>query len=240
MVFFGCLFIAFGPAASIILFTVVRYPLRIILLVVGAFFWLISLLASSLVWLAVVPLKDQLAFGLFVSVILQETFRFALYKLMKKADTGLRDSLSEEEQASIEKHRLSFVLGLGFGLMSGCFSILNPLSQAWGPGNVGINGNSSSFFLVSSFMTNAFILLNTFWMVIFFEGMRRKRYMSLCAVVASHLLLSGLTLLNSRGHLYAVSLFFSYAATFVMMAWAYKIVGGSARNLKAAFMSVCS
>lgn len=239
MVFFGCLFIAFGPVASIISFTVVRFPLRIILLVVGAFFWLIALFLSSLVWLAVVPLKDDLAFGLFVSVILQEVFRFAICKIMKKAENGLQHALSEEERASIEKHKLPYAIGLGFGLMSGCFSILNVLSQTHGPGNVGIQGNSSNFFLVSAFLTNAFILLNTFWTVVFFDGIQKKKYMSIFAVIATHLLLSGLTLLNTRGSLYIISLTFSYTIAVFMMLWSYKIVGGSFKNIQAAIGSCC-
>lgn len=237
LVFFGCLFIAFSPAVSMFLFTVMRYPLRIILLVVGAFFWLTSLLLSSLVWLIVTPLKDELAFGLFISVMLQEIFRFAIYKLMKKAETGLSTSLSDEEKASIAKHNLSYVIGLGFGLMSGCFSILNLLSLAIGPGNVGIHNHSGNFFLVSAFLTNAFVLLNTFWTIVFFEGLNKKKYMSIISVIASHFFVSGLTLLNTKGDLYLISLIFSYIVAFVMMAWSYKIAGGSVRNVKAFFHS---
>ncbi|XP_039251807.1 gamma-secretase subunit Aph-1b-like [Styela clava] len=239
MVFTGCLFIAFSPVTAMILFTIVRFPLRIILLVVGAFFWLLSLFVSSLVWLAVVPLKDDLAFGLFVSVILQEVFRFAICKIMKKAESGLQHVLSEEERISIEKYKLPYVIGLGFGLMSGCFSILNLLSQSHGPGNVGIQGNAASFFLVSAFLTNAFILLNTFWTVVFFDGMQKKKYMSMLSVISTHLLLSGLTLLNTRGSLYLISTVFSYVIAFSMMIWSYKIAGGSMKNIVALFNSCC-
>lgn len=240
LVFFGCFLIAFGPAISMFIFTVMKYPLRIILLVVGAFFWLISLLASSLVWLAVVPLKEKLAFSLFIGVLLQELFRYTLYKLMRKAESGLQDSLNSAENSSIAKHKLSYTIGLGFGLMSGCFSILNLLSLAYGPGNIGIQGNSESFFLVSAFLSNAFILLNVFWTIVFFDGLRKGKVMSVLSVVLSHMLVSGLTLLNTNGHMYLISLLLSYLIMFLMMTWAYKIAGGSMKNIQATYRTLCN
>lgn len=57
-----------------------------------AFFWLVSLLLASLVWFVSVQLTDQsngrlqyslLMFGAAVSVLLQELFRFAYFKLLK-------------------------------------------------------------------------------------------------------------------------------------------------------------
>lgn len=57
-----------------------------------AFFWLVSLLLSSLVWFISVQISNKesaaqqkglLIFGVVLSVLLQETFRFAYYKLLK-------------------------------------------------------------------------------------------------------------------------------------------------------------
>lgn len=41
------------------------------------------------------------------------------------------------------------VAGLGFGLMSGAFSFVNVLADAFGPGTVGIYGASDIFFVTS-------------------------------------------------------------------------------------------
>ncbi|KAF7648920.1 hypothetical protein LDENG_00150210, partial [Lucifuga dentata] len=90
-VFFGCTFIAFGPAIALFLFTIAREPLRVIFLIAGAFFWLVSLLLASLVWFVSVQVSDRdstaqqkglLVFGVLLSVLLQEIFRFAYYKLL--------------------------------------------------------------------------------------------------------------------------------------------------------------
>lgn len=57
-----------------------------------AFFWLVSLLLASLIWFISVHLSDPedsklqyglLVFGAAVSVLLQEAFRFAYFKLLK-------------------------------------------------------------------------------------------------------------------------------------------------------------
>lgn len=57
-----------------------------------AFFWLVSLLLASLIWFVSVHLSDRedaklqyglLVFGAAVSVLLQEAFRFAYFKLLK-------------------------------------------------------------------------------------------------------------------------------------------------------------
>ncbi len=42
-----------------------------------------SLLVSSLLWFAVVPLRDQLAFAVPFTVVFQEIFRYLFYRLIK-------------------------------------------------------------------------------------------------------------------------------------------------------------
>ena len=62
--FFGCAFTAYGPALSLFLFTIASDPVKIIILILSAFFWLLSLLFSSVLWLIVtqfsVSISDNL------------------------------------------------------------------------------------------------------------------------------------------------------------------------------------
>uniref|UniRef100_A0A4X2LAV3 Gamma-secretase subunit APH-1 n=1 Tax=Vombatus ursinus TaxID=29139 RepID=A0A4X2LAV3_VOMUR len=115
-VFFGCTCIAFGPALALYVFTIASDPLRIIFLIAGAFFWLVSLLLSSLIWFVAVTLsspKDEsvqkglLIFGVLCSVIIQEVFRFAYYRLLKKANKGLM-TISQEETSPISIRQLAY------------------------------------------------------------------------------------------------------------------------------------
>ncbi|XP_041713505.1 gamma-secretase subunit Aph-1b [Coregonus clupeaformis] len=236
-VFFGCTFIAFGPAIALFLFTIARDPLRVIFLIAGAFFWLCSLLLSSLVWFITVQISDKesasqqkglLIFGVVLSVLLQETFRFGYYKLLKKANEGLL-TLSAEETMPISIRQLAYVSGLGFGFMSGAFSMVNILADSIGPGTIGIHGDSQHYFLSSAFMTMAVILLHMFWGVVFFDSCEKQHWWSLAVVVISHLLVSCLTFQNPQ---YVGSLVPTYIIMFLMGLWAFFCAGGSLRNLK--------
>ena len=177
--------------------------------------------------------QDEIAIGLVFSVLFQETFRFLIYLLLHKADAYLK-KLTENEETQIfaNKHILAYVVGLGFGLMSGAFSLVNVLAASLGPGTLGFNGEPHNFFIVSSIMTLCMILLNTAWGVIFFASLDSGRHsetiMTSCVtcnplplagtywqtawVVCSHMLVSCLSLLNSQnsGALYPATLLPSY------------------------------
>lgn len=42
------------------------------------------------------------------------------------------------------------VVGLGFGMMSGAFSLVNVLADSLGPGTLGFNGEPKDFFMASA------------------------------------------------------------------------------------------
>lgn len=80
--FFGCTFLAFGPPLAMFTFTIAHDPIRIIILVAAAFFWLCSLLISSFVWFLIVPLREFTPFGLIVSVCIQVIICLTSYPVM--------------------------------------------------------------------------------------------------------------------------------------------------------------
>lgn len=83
---------------------------------------------------------------------------------------------------------LSYVSGLGFGLINAAFSMMNVLSDHIGPGTVGFNGDSHYFILVSSLSALAFLLLNISWSVVMSAAIEKHDRRLLIYVVASHLL----------------------------------------------------
>ncbi|KAF6350773.1 aph-1-like protein B, gamma-secretase subunit [Rhinolophus ferrumequinum] len=235
-VFFGCTFIAFGPALALYIFTIATEPLRVIFLIVGAFFWLLSLLLSSLVWFMTRTITDNkdgpvqkylLMFGVLVSVLIQEMFRFAYYKILKKANEGLKSINPDETAPSMRL--LAYVSGLGFGIMSGVFSFVNTLSDSLGPGTVGIRGDSPQFFLNSAFMTLVIILLHIFWGIVFFDGCEKKKWYTLLVVLLTHVLVSALTFVSPH---YGISLVAAYVIVVPMGIWAFFAAGGSCRSLR--------
>lgn len=235
MEFWGCTFLAFGPPFAMFLFTIAKDPIRIIILIASAFFWLLSLLLSSLLWFAVVPLQKQLAFGLVFSVLFQELFRYLIYLLLRKAEGGLKKLSDSSTLQLIEnKHILAYVAGLGFGIISGAFSLLNVLADALGPATMGLKSGSSLFFITSASTALCFILLHTFWGIIFFSAADKKDYKLIAYVVGSHMLVSCLTLCNYY-EMYAASLVPAYAVLLLTSVLAYRVVGGTFANLKSSF-----
>lgn len=230
--FFGCALLAYGFPLALFGFTIAKDPVRIIVLILSAFVWLISLLLSAILWNAVIPLKNEIAFGMVFSVIFQEMFRVGLYFALKKAHSYLK-RLSEAEPTQIfsNPNLLAYTVGLGFGLMSGAFSLMNVLADALGPGSVGLQGQPQNFFLISATMTLCMILLHVSWGVILFSSLDRGQYLLSIYVVVSHLLVSCLSLLNKR-YLYWASVLPSYCVLIVSLVIAARQSGASLTSLK--------
>ncbi|EFN88136.1 gamma-secretase subunit Aph-1 [Harpegnathos saltator] len=240
MDFFGCAFLAFGLPLAMFTFTIASNPYRIIILIASAFFWLISLLLSSILWYAVVPLQNYLAFGLVFSVLFQESFRYLLYCVMRKVEICNipPDRLAAAERAvnHVVDGRLeySYVCGLGFGLMSGAFALVNVLADAVGPGTMGLRQGTEYFFMISAAITLCFILLNTFWGVIFFTALDCRNWGQVIWVVSSHLLVSCMTLLN-RYQAYAASILSAYIVLVITIVIAFRLANGRMQNLICCF-----
>lgn len=231
MEFFGCTFLAFGPPFAMFVFTIAHCPVRIIILIAAAFFWLLSLLISSLLWFAVVPLRKDLVFGLIFSVIFQEIFRYIIYKILRKAESGLKKITDDSTTLIENKHILAYVSGLGFGIMSGAFSLVNVAADAVGPGTMGLKTGNEMFFLISAAISLCFILLHTFCGVIFFKACDEKNKLQIGLVVAVHMTSSLLTLLN-RYKNYSACLVPLYLIVATTGIFAFKIAGGSYTSLK--------
>ena len=157
---------------------------------------------------------------------------------LSRADTYLK-KLTETEETEIfaNKHLLAYTVGLGFGLMSGAFSLVNVLADSLGPGTLGFHGEPSGFFIVSSLMTLAMILLHTAWGVIFFASMDTGTYWQTGYVVVTHLLVSCLSLLNnagSGGSLYPASLLPTFLVLLVTIVIAVRLAGGTLSGLRKA------
>ncbi|XP_067626020.1 gamma-secretase subunit Aph-1 [Eurosta solidaginis] len=227
--FFGCTFIAFGTPFAMFIFTIANDSIRIIILIAAAFFWLLSLLISSLLWFAVVPLREYLWFGVTFSVLFQEGFRYIVYRILRYTEHGLQ-LVTDNPRIIENKHILAYVSGLGFGVMSGMFALVNLLADIAGPATMGLTGGSEVFMLISSAQALAMILLHTFWSVIFFNAFDTKNYFHIVYVVCTHLFVSLITLLYVQEQ-YTAILLPTYILTLVTAAMAFKAAGGSKTSL---------
>jgi len=229
--FFGCGLLAFGPPVAMFALTIAKDPIRTIMLVASAFFWLLALLFSSILYMAVTKLQDTLVFGLVFSVLFQELFRFLWFLLIQKAGGGLKKVSDGNMQIVENKHILAYVSGLGFGMISGAFSLVNVLADMTGPGTIGLKGDSGNFFVASAVISLAFTLLHVFWGVLFFNALHRRAYLQLAYVILCHMLASCITLMNP---MYGVTIPTVWVLTVLSGGLALVVAGGSYTTLAAA------
>lgn len=132
------------------------------------------------------------------------------------------------------RHVFAYVCGLGFGFMSGAFALVNVLADAVGPGTMGLRQGTEYFFIISAATTLCFILLHTFWGVIFFSALDRKHWGQIVWVVGSHMFVSCMTLLNVY-QAYVASLLSAYIVLMITTTLAFKVVGGRAQGIAQCF-----
>ncbi|CDS40551.1 gamma secretase subunit aph 1 [Echinococcus multilocularis] len=221
----GCGLIGFGPIWTLFCLVVARDPLQVIFFTLSAFFWLIGLLAASVIWYAVVPLRDQLAFGLVNVCLFQEIVRFLFYFLVSKAEYGLQKMVEAEAQVAIHSnhpseldvavrsasgsakhgsifdHRnLAFTSGLSFALMAGIIEYVYIFDGVIGPGTL-LEGSNPGYFFIFAGLTSFFMgLLQVSWSIILFRAFHLRLYIDIVVVCATHVTLSALTLLNDWSH----------------------------------------
>jgi len=245
--FFGCLLLAFGPPLAMFVLTVAKDPIRVIIMITSAFFWLIALLCSGLVWYTIKTLPYNLEAALILSVFIQESFRYIFYLFIKKAEKGLRKAQSSvvspsnnKEDMRLDSNSLAYVSGFGFGIINGAFSLVNLLGAMTGPGTVGLFGDSQYFYLVSSFITLCFILLHTSWSVSLYLSLAMyplksiQMAISFVVVVGSHLFVSCLSLVNDSKSpsTYIYSVLFSYLTLAANIAFSVYIIKKSYKHQK--------
>ncbi|OQR77333.1 gamma-secretase subunit Aph-1-like [Tropilaelaps mercedesae] len=244
--FIGCALVAFGPSLSMFCVTIALCPIRVIIFITAAFFWLMSLLLSSILWCsadAIFKPSDKrglVIFGVVEAVLFQELFRLIFYKILRKAEYGLKKVTEVGHHGNVvsdSRQTLAYVSGLGFGAISGGFSLLNVLAEIGGPASVGLFGQSEWFVLVSSFTTSLFILLNTAWGVILFYSYDAKNYVLAGSTVLLHLICSLLTLFNKNGD-YVASLVPITLITVLCAGAAFRCAGGKYRRLGSIFSRV--
>ena len=88
--FFGCLFLAFGPLTSMFFIVISRRAQLVILAITSAFAWMTSILVSALFWIIIPPLKESISATVPVSVLIQEAFRYGLFRGYMKAEDAIQ------------------------------------------------------------------------------------------------------------------------------------------------------
>ncbi|KAL5281802.1 APH1A family protein [Megaselia abdita] len=169
-----------------------------------------------------------------IIICIYEAARYLVFELLRRTETGLLE-FTDNNSIIQNKHILAYVSGLGFGTSSGIFILTNVLADMVGPATYGLNIDESqifpknNFFLISSALTLAIVLLNTFWNIILFDGCKHSNYKKIVYVIFTHFFVSLISLLNQQGY-HVITLTAVYLSTIVTGTITYKTVGGSLQN----------
>lgn len=58
----------------------------------------------------------------------QEAFRYVIYRILRRTEQGLQ-AVAENTRITENKHILAYVSGMGFGVISGTFALVNVLAD---------------------------------------------------------------------------------------------------------------
>lgn len=219
----GCALIAFGPAIALFVLFVLPSAQLVVLMVGSSFFWLLSILFTSIVWYILVPLRTYYWFIVPFAVLFQEVTRWAFYQLYTKAQKGFsaRASTSIPVPQALDYFAASLAIGLGFGLTQGVVMYGSVLVDAYGPGTLFAPACSSiSLFLLSAVFSLAFIIMHVLLSVLSFDAFKmttRNAFVLKVAIIfGAHLAISLLTLLNQQGGSCIAAVVLVYAALVVL------------------------
>jgi len=167
----------------------------------SAFFWLIAVLLSSVIWFAAKPIQNLHPVTILYSVIIQELFRWGLFKLLNRAEKGLM-IVSKNPKSLFNRSAFAFVSGFGFGLTSALITYISTLVQSIGPAVFMCPScPQASLFFISAITTSLASLQHIAWMMVAFEAYHvistRAGILQAIWVLLSHFGVSYATLLNS-------------------------------------------
>lgn len=213
--FFGCLLTAFGPLVSLFFVVVSCRAQLVILAIAAAFAWLVSILVSSLFWIIIPPLKESISATVPLSVLIQELFRYGLFRAYVSGENAIKQVTTSDAQLPLNDFTSSLAAGVGFSLMQVTMMYGSVLaSSLGGKGAVFTDACSDlPLIFVSGLHALAFGFMNVALMIMAFNAYRQGSVVNIALIVILHMAAALATLfnLNDDGCVYSIPLSFGVA-----------------------------
>jgi anterior pharynx defective protein 1 len=200
--FAGCLLVAFGPATVFLLTVVARRSQLTVFAITAAFFELIAILLSSLAWIAMPSsFQGRTALALVVSVLLQETMRFAFVLGYGRVEAALIKA-SGGAALPFTDFSSAIASGFGFGLLVSLVTYGDVLAASLGEADLVVPECGVSVFVSMAFTTLFLQILHVALMLLAFFAIRHTltrvaKWTIVVLTYVLHLAPSLVTLLNT-------------------------------------------
>ncbi|KAI8986474.1 gamma-secretase subunit Aph-1 [Pilobolus umbonatus] len=199
--FFGCFFIAYGPILATFILILAPNAQYVLLMVASAFFCLIALLLSSVIWYFAEGIQNKHYITIAYSIFIQEVCRLCFYLLLNKAERGL-NAVARNPKSPFNRSAFAFVSGCGYALLSSLVGFISLLIESIGPGVLMCPScPKATIYFISAITTSLFSLMHMTWMVIASEGFHKinswEGVLKVSWVILSHYGASFATTLNT-------------------------------------------
>eukprot|EP01097_Dermamoeba_algensis_P010635 TRINITY_DN7936_c0_g1_i1.p1 TRINITY_DN7936_c0_g1~~TRINITY_DN7936_c0_g1_i1.p1 ORF type:complete len:242 (-),score=26.71 TRINITY_DN7936_c0_g1_i1:13-738(-) len=191
--FFGYLFLSLSPSFSVFYFVSTPKSIRVVLAIGSAFFWLLSFLLTSILWYVISPLRDNIYFGLFLSLPFQEVFRFFYFKLYMRLRRAERQTPTPVDDISE-----FFSIGVGGGVMQVLVFFSPFLWESRNDGVLFLPNCALNLFEVSALTSFCVSYIHILLSPIALIGYKTRSVTSILGVIVIHVFVSGMTLLFGR------------------------------------------
>ena len=156
-----------------------------------------AILITGLIWYGAKASQQLNGLTIFYALLFQELFRYGYYRLIVRTEStlhmGAYDSNSRYNRLSY-----AYASGFGFGLAAAFIMYLDVLMETLGPGSFFYPScpTFSAFYLLG-WLTMINVFLHVTWMVIMFDAVSRRHWLSLAWMIGTRLTVSYVSLLNS-------------------------------------------
>lgn len=161
LVAIGTLLIAAGPSIALWLGMLQRRAHLLVIAIISAFTWCLSIMLASIIWFAIPPLKGVYPWVLFVAVTTQELSRlmlFLIFRQVGKVSLGVQVFLRPSPKDTL---LTSVSVGVGFALMFPLIHFFSVLADSFADDTaIYVEGCPINFFVAASSFAMAFSLLH--------------------------------------------------------------------------------
>lgn len=201
--FLGCFLLGAGPGFGIFAVVIAPKPFLVILVLISAFFWLLSLILVASIWRAFLPLGAAMwpYIGVvFSAVAAQEALRLLYWQLQLRLERGLEAIAAAQMRprlTALDKIEMALASGLGQGAAHTALFFLSLLTPLLGPATFYLDQCPYlPFFALAALASLPLLLLHTFGMVVALDGHANHKTVHQVVVPVLHLAAGSVLLVN--------------------------------------------